>query len=106
MLGWPQIYASCDHIPVYKGVVDSEGQDEIDQLLLDLSVALLALVDLALLLAPEVQRVCRLAIHGARVYVNVLCGCVTTVDNSVYAGMSSRMALVARRNARERARVA
>lgn len=50
-------------IPVYEGIVDSKGQDKVDQLLLHLIVALLAGGGLALLLSPEVERVYCLAIH-------------------------------------------
>lgn len=50
-------------IPVYEGVVDGEGQNEVDQLLLHLVVALLAGRDLALLFSPEVEGICCLAIH-------------------------------------------
>ena len=60
-----------DDIPVYKGIVDSEGQNEVNQLLLYLVVTLLAGGDLALLLSPEVERICCLAIHF--VYVNLWC---------------------------------
>jgi len=54
-------------IPVYEGIVDSKRQDEVDQLLLDGIVALLAVVGLALLLAPEIKRVDCLAIHLERI---------------------------------------
>ena len=42
-------------IPVYEGIVDGERQNEVDQLLLHLVVALLACGDLALMLSPEVE---------------------------------------------------
>lgn len=78
------------HIPVYKCVVHGEGQDEIDQLLLDLSVAFLSFIHLALLLAPKVQRVYRLAIHLVSVSVNMWLQCALLQANvlrcGVYAG--------------------
>ena len=55
MLGTGRHSRQQDDIPVYKGIVDSEGQNEVNQLLLYLVVTLLAGGDLALLLSPEVK---------------------------------------------------
>jgi hypothetical protein len=63
VLVWPSSAASAHLIPVDEGIVDSKRQDEVDQLLLDGIVALLAVVDLTLLLTPKIERVDCLAIH-------------------------------------------
>ena len=55
VLAQPKEDQRYPYIPVNEGIVHGKGQDEIDQLLLHLSVALLALGNLALLLTPEVE---------------------------------------------------
>jgi hypothetical protein len=63
MLVWSGSASSAHRIPVNEGIVDSKRQDEVNQLLLYGIVALLAVVGLTLLLAPEIKRVDCLAIH-------------------------------------------
>lgn len=53
VIGWQTRHQ--DIIPVYEGIVDGERQNEVDQLLLHLVVALLPGGHLALLLSPEIE---------------------------------------------------
>lgn len=70
-----QVLTAC-FLPVNEDIVHGKRQNEVDQLLLHLLVALLPVVGLALLLAPKIQRVYGLAIHLAVRYKEWWWSCV------------------------------